>query len=97
MTYHLIIKEPVDIEITEASYYYENEQALLSYKLLDAIEMALEDIKLNPLGYQIRYGTYRIKLVNPFPYIFIYEVIGKDVIVYQFINARKEPIRRFKK
>jgi hypothetical protein len=33
MKYHLDIKDPVNDEITEAFKYYENEQALLGYRL----------------------------------------------------------------
>jgi hypothetical protein len=97
MKYHLEVKDPVNIEIAEAFKYYENEQALLGYRLLDTIEIALSEILANPLGYQIRYDVYRTKLVSPFPYHIIYEVIGNDVVVYQFIGAREEPKKRFKK
>jgi hypothetical protein len=41
--------------------------------------------------------VYRTKLVSPFPYHIIYEVIGKDVVVYQFLGAKQEPTKRFKK
>jgi ParE toxin of type II toxin-antitoxin system, parDE len=97
MKYHLNVKEPVNDEITEVFKYYENEQVLLGYKLLDAIEIALKEITTNPLAYQIRYDVYRTKLVRPFPYHIIYEVIGRDVVVYQFLGAKEEPVKRFKK
>jgi ParE toxin of type II toxin-antitoxin system, parDE len=97
MKYRLEIKEPVNDEIEAAFRYYETEQAFLGYKLLEATEKALEDIKSNPLVYQIRYEVYRTKLVRPFPYHIIYEIIGKAIIVYQFLGARQEPSKRFMK
>jgi ParE toxin of type II toxin-antitoxin system, parDE len=97
MKYHLDLKDPVNDEIVDAFKYYENEQTLLGYRLLDTIEIALAEILINPLACQIRCDVYRTKLVSPFPYHIIYEVNGKDVIVYQFLGARKEPAKRFKK
>ena len=97
MKYDLIIKEPVNNEIKEAFDYYETKQEKLGFSLLNSIEEALNELKSNPLGYQIKYSLYRTKLVRPFPYILIYEIIGKDVIIYQFFNAKKAPLKRFKK
>ena len=97
MKYDLIIKEPVNTEITEAYNYYEDKQEKLGHALLDAIEEALQELKSNPLGYQNKYNVYRTKLVRPFPYILIYEIRDKEIIVYQLINAKKAPIKRFKK
>ncbi len=97
MKYRLIINDPVNDEIVAAFKYYENEQELLGYRLLDTIEIVFAEITVNPLAYQIRYDVYRTKLVSPFPFHIIYEVIGNDVVVYQFLGARQEPIKRFKK
>jgi hypothetical protein len=97
MKYHLDIKAPVNDEIEAVFKYYETEQAFLGYKLLEAIEQALESIKANPLAYQIRYDMYRTKLVNPFPYILVYEVIDKSIVVYQFFASKQASFKRFKK
>ena len=97
MKYALIIKEPVNKEITEVFDYYEEQQVGLGYSLLDAIEEALYELKSNPLGCQVKYSIYRTKLVRPFPYVLIYEIIGKEIIIFQFFNARKLPVKRFKK
>lgn len=97
MIYKLIIKDPVNKEITEAFDYYEEKQDKLGYSLLDAIQESLRELKLNPLGYQIKYSAYRTKLVRPFPYVLIYEIIGKEIVIYQFFNVKKSPVKQFKK
>ena len=97
MKYDLIIKEPVNNEIKEAFDYYEQKQETLGYSLLDSIEQAIRQLKSNPLGYQVKYSVYRTKLVRPFPYVLVYEIIEKNIIIYQFFNAKKEQVKRFKK
>jgi len=69
----------------------------VGYKLLDAIKEGLKNIKSNPFAYQIKYGVYRTKLIPPFPYVLVYEIIEKDVVVYQFFAAKKNPTKRYKK
>ena len=97
MKFNVKIKAPVYVEIKEAFDYYENEQIELGHKLLNAIENALDDIKINPFGYQVKYSVYRTKLVKPFPYILIFEVINYEIIIYQFFCSRKNPIKKYKK
>ncbi|MBK7309625.1 MAG: type II toxin-antitoxin system RelE/ParE family toxin [Sphingobacteriaceae bacterium] len=96
MKYILVIKEPVNIEITEAFEYYEKTQIGLGIKLLEAIDEALKSIKLNPVGFQIKYKVYRTRSTKPFPYVLIYEVNGKEIIVYQFFCTKKDPRKKFR-
>lgn len=97
MKYHLKYREQVYAEIDEAYDYYEGEQAGLGLKLLNAIEQAEQDIKANPLGYQIKYDNYRTRIASPFPYVLVYEVMNKEIIVYQFFGSVDNPAKQFKK
>ena len=62
MKYKLVVKETAKAEIVEIAYQYENIQENLGYKFSDAIDIALQDITVNPLGYQIKYDNYRTKV-----------------------------------
>jgi hypothetical protein len=97
MKYRLNYQEQVFDEIDKAYQYYENEQKGLGSKLLDAIEQAERDIKANPLGYQIKHHPYRTRATWPFPYVLVYEVIEKEIIIYQFFCSLQDPASRFKK
>jgi len=97
MKYHLNYQEQVYDEIEEAYEYYEKEQKGLGLKLLEAIEQAEHDIQINPLGYQIKHDNYRTRATWPFPYVLVYEVIGKEIIIYQFFCSIQDPTKRFKK
>ncbi len=97
MIYHIKYQESVYDEIEEVVEYYEKEQKGLGLRLLDAIGQAEQDILMNPLGYQIKYQNYRTRVTWPFPYMLVYEVIGTEIIVYQFFCNLKDPKRKFKK
>lgn len=97
MIYNLIVKDTAKTVITDFAFDYENKEEGLGYRFLQSIEIALNDITVNPLGYQIKYDTFRSKLVKPFPYLLIFEVIKKDVIVYQCYNEKSNPNKLFTK
>ena len=97
MKYKLVVKETAKAEIVEVAYQYEKIQENLGYKFSDAIDIALQDITVNPLGYQIKYDNYRTKVVKPFPYLLIFEVIKKEVIVYQCFVGKDDPARLVRK
>lgn len=64
---------------------------------MDAIEVSLDSIQKNPLGYQLRNNYFRSKMVYPFPYCLVFEVIETEVIVYQFFNSKQNPSKFIKK
>lgn len=97
MKYHLLIKEPVKEEISDAFLYYESKQEGLGYKLMDSIEVSMENILKNPFGYELRNKYFRSKVVYPFPYCLVFEVMNNEVIIYQFFNSKKHPSKKIKK
>lgn len=97
MNYRIAYQEQVYDEINHAYEYYEKEQNGLGLKLLDAIGQAELDIIKNPLGYQVKHEGFRSRTTWPFPYVLIYEVIGQEIIVYQFFCSIQNPAGRIKK
>ena len=95
--YSLVVKELAKNEIVNIASNYEDIQENLGYKFSEAVEIALRDIKINPLGYQIKYQAYRTKIIKPFPCIFIFEVIKHEVVVYQCFFGKDNPLKLYKK
>ena len=97
MKYEIIIPHSVYEELNEAALYYESKQNDLGVKFLLDWELAMKLIKNTPLHYQKKLKEFRsIKLSN-FPYLLIFEIEGKKIIVYRLVNARMNPKRIFKK
>jgi hypothetical protein len=97
MKYFLHYQEQVYEEIEQAWRYYEAKQSGLGDKLIEAVLRAERDILLSPLGYQIKYENYRTRIASPFPYVLVYQVIEKEIIIYQFFLSVQDTAKRFRK
>lgn len=91
------IKEEAREEIVSAYLYYEFVQKGLGKRFLDSFEIATDSILLAPKGYEKKYKNLRYKLIKPFPYLIIFEIELTRVVVYQVINAKMNPKKRFRR
>ena len=97
MKYTLEIKEEAVIDIQKAYGYYEENKQGLGERFLETLEYYLERVEKYPLHYQIKRKPYREAFIKNFPYLIIYEIVDKNVIVYAvfntFLNPKKKPIK----
>lgn len=93
----IIIKEQAKVNLENAAIYYNEQRDGLGYDFLEAVETALHDISLNPSGYQIKYDVFRTKLIKPFPYLLIFELLNNEIIIYQCFAAKDNPAKKHKK
>lgn len=77
--------------------YYEELQLSLGVALVDEFESALTKIHVNPEGYEKKYKNFRQAMLNRFPYLVLFEIDGKHIVIYRFINARRHPQKRYTK
>ncbi len=96
MKYNLVVKERAKADIEAIALYYNNLQEDLGLKFWYSVEIAFKEITTNPLGYQVKYSSFRTKLTKPFPYLLIYEVIENNIIVYQCFGGSDNPIKKYK-
>jgi hypothetical protein len=97
MKYSLIILDEVYNELNESALYYEELQLSLGVALVDEFESALTKIHVNPEGYEKKYKNFRQAMLNRFPYLVLFEIDGKHIVIYRFINARRHPQKRYTK
>lgn len=97
MKYTLEIKEEAVIDIQKAYDYYEENKRGLGERFLETLEYYLERVEKYPLHFQIKRKPYREAFIKNFPYLIIYEIVDKNVIVYAvfntFLNPKKKPIK----
>ena len=96
MKYIVEIKHEAREEVAESFKYYESVQRGLGLKFLDCVEITLTSISKHPELFAKKHQNFRIALIKPFPYLVIFEVNKSSVIVYQIINAKKHPSKRYK-
>ena len=97
MKYHIDILEEVYLELEEAGIYYHVQSPGLEMKLFDQWEITIERIIKNPESYQLHGKRYRYALLDKFPYLVVFEIIGIKVVVFRFINVRRHPKKRYRK
>lgn len=94
MEYQLEIKEEASLDIKQAYDYYEENKLGLGERFLDTLENYLQRVKQYPEHYQIKRSPYREAFIKDFPYVIIYEIEEKKVIVYAVFCTHKNPKKK---
>ncbi len=79
--YNLIIRDSVYQVIDDAYFWYEQASEGLGERFLGEIEMSLNKISNNPFYYSQYKQNYHRVVLNKSPYMIVYEVFEKDVVV----------------
>lgn len=97
MEYQLEIKEEAALDIKQAYFYYEEKKLGLGERFLDTLENYLQRVKQYPEHYQIKRSPFREAFIKDFPYVIIYEIEKKKVIVYAVFCTHKNPNKKPKR
>ncbi|MFI5159782.1 MAG: type II toxin-antitoxin system RelE/ParE family toxin [Sphingobacteriales bacterium] len=92
------ILKRAELELFDASQWYEKKQKGLSLKFRAAIKSTLESIVLNPFIFSKRYNTeLRFALVYKFPYVIVYWFDESlDIVFVTSIFHTKRDADKFK-
>jgi len=96
LKYELIIRDEAELEIIEASIYYETQQVGLGKRFLAHLQMYLDRIQTYPEHYSIKREPYREAFIKKFPYLIIYELTENKVIVFSIFNTWQNPEKKKK-
>lgn len=91
MKYFLHIKEEANIDFIEAYEYYESKSIGLGERFIEQIDIFLELILQNPFLFPCKQSPYREAFIIDFPYLIVYEVEEKSIVIYAFFNTWKNP------
>ena len=92
----LVFKEEANIEFMEAFLYYEEQLEGLGERFLNEIDRTILSINLSPKGFQIfnkKNGTRQIPM-DVFPFVIIYKVIEKQLIIFAVFKTPQDPIKK---
>ena len=93
-----IIVKPLAVENIQKAYsWYENELIGLGEEFLDEWESLANHISIYAESYPKKYKSFRQTVLKRFPYVVIYEIEGKQVVIYNVINMKRSTKKRFKK
>jgi len=89
--YNLIIKEEAREEIISAFFWYESKQPQLGERFLNKLDDCFDVLKSNPNIYSRKYKSMRQAIVSKFPFVVIYEIEKRNIIVYAVFNTSQDP------
>lgn len=91
MVSKLTILPRVERELEESYEWYEEQQQGLGLKLIAEFYHYLSVIFDEPLLCAIKRPPYREAVLKKFPYVIVYEVEDKGVVVHSFFNTYRNP------
>jgi len=95
MKYRLIIKDGAVSDTIEAFEYYETQKDGLGEQFLIDLENTYQKISKDPQHFSFVSADKAKKMrdakLNGFPYLVIFEIEGKAVIIYAVHNTHKKP------
>jgi plasmid stabilization system protein ParE len=101
MSFTVVVKQEALDDTIEAYEYYEEKQSGLGERFLDELLHCYRQIAQYPTSYGfIDEGSFKILRdisVDKFPYVVVFEIIDKDVVVYAVHNTYKHPGNKLKK
>ena len=93
MKYDVLFKEEANLDVFEARNWYESRRIGLGEELLDEIEGCVNILKRDPQIYRIRKRNCRYCPLKRFPYVIVYEIFDRQVIVFAVFNTYQHPRR----
>ena len=96
MAYDLEVTNDANLEIIEAYLYYEKKRARLGEEFLEHLDTYFERIIANPKHFPQKRKPYREAFLKRFPFLVIYEITKRKVIVYSVFNTWQNPEKKKK-
>ncbi|HTK22022.1 MAG TPA: type II toxin-antitoxin system RelE/ParE family toxin [Mucilaginibacter sp.] len=93
--YQLVIK-PKAIEMAKEAYeWYNEQQAGLGDLFLDELEGYYDKLEELPLAYSKIKKNFRQAVLHKFPYVIVFEIIKKEVVIYSIFHTSRNPRKKF--
>ena len=64
---------------------------------LDELESYYDKLEALPLAYNKIRKNFRQAVLHKFPYVIVFEIIKKEVVIYSIFHTSRNPKKKFKK
>ena len=81
----------------EAYQWYEEQQSGLGNRFMTELDSCYDKIEVWPASYTKINKNFRHILLNKFPYVVVYMIEGKNVVVYSVFHTSQNPRKKFRK
>jgi len=90
--FEVIFKPDAEQDVSKITKWYKSIKEELGSQFLEAIDIKVEFLKMNPKIYQVRYKETRFALLNGFPYAIHYTIEKNNVYVHAVLSTNRDPI-----
>ncbi|MDO8968724.1 type II toxin-antitoxin system RelE/ParE family toxin [Algoriphagus sp.] len=94
MKLELILKEEARLEIIDAYQYYESAKVGLGEIFLTHLDKCFDRMLAQPQQFPMKRAPYREAAVTKFPFLIIFELQEKSIIVYSVFNTWRNPEKK---
>ena len=84
--YHPLVVD----DLASATSHYDDISRPLGSRFRDAVRLRLEMVTRNPESFTRIHNELRVALVDRFPYVIVYELIGEIVFISGIFHAHSE-------
>lgn len=89
--YELLIKPRAVLMQKEAYEWYESQKEGLGELFLQELDSRYKKLISNPLAYAHRDEKYRHVALRKFPYVIVFRIIRKTIVVYAVFHTSRNP------
>jgi plasmid stabilization system protein ParE len=82
-------------DILEAEAYYGSISDRLGERFMNDLDRTIDLIQQHPNGFQIVAGSFRQAPLDHFPYVVIYQVFEKEIVVFRLFHTSQDPQKKF--
>lgn len=93
MSWQVVVRKAAEIEIAEATTWYEGQRPRLGRQFVESVERALVEIAERPEAWPlwIAKRPYRKFVLSRFPFTIFYKVEGATLVVVAVAHSRRKP------
>jgi plasmid stabilization system protein ParE len=89
----VILTPAAERDVSEAYWWYEEQDAGLGEEFLRCLEAAISRISTSPLIYPVRFDDFRRILIRRFPYAVYFEHDDTTVTVFGVFHGAQDPAK----
>lgn len=96
MIYKLELRKRAFNQMQKSFQFYEFRSNGLGDRFLETIYTYLEKIQDNPYLFSSKNDSIREAYIKKFPFVIVYEIVDKTIIVYSVFHTSRNPGKKLK-
>ncbi len=92
--FSLVLKSVAEEQIDEVYNWYEDQREHLGEDFLEELQDYFDIIKKSPAIFSKNESNYNQAFLKRFPYVIVYDINEKEVVVYSVFHTNRNPDNR---